>query len=257
MLTIASLVAALTIAGAFWVGILAARRLRDWGDGRRSLSEGHQPLALTAGAAAGGGPTSAPTSTRPPQDAASQRVRARVAQRLQGRMPVSVAPRALPRGVDEPDVSPTELRQGDVVLVESGDPASDGDFLIEGVVTLREGQSTIVIVVMADTSRRRWLIASPGLQQWLVLEPVSGHGLFGEPPRHIQRGAHSFTLERRGQASAAGVGMHGRPALPRVAFYVYRAAPERMLWLERWGDQVLMGEGAELPSHVVSFLPGS
>ncbi|MEZ4448085.1 MAG: DUF4178 domain-containing protein [Nannocystaceae bacterium] len=249
-MTIASLVAALTIAGAFWVGILAARRLRDWGDGRRSLGEGHQPLALSAGSSSSGG-------ALPPQDAASQRVRARVAQRLQGRMPAAVTPRALPQGPEEPDVSPTELRQGDVVLVESGDASLDGDFLIEGVVTLREGQSTIVIVVMADTSRRRWLIASPGLQQWLTLEPVSGHGLFGEPPRHIQRGPQSYTLERRGQASAAGVGMHGRPALPRVAFYVYRAAPERMLWLERWGDQVLMGEGVEVPSHMISFLPGS
>ena len=37
MLTLASLLAAMTIAGAFWVGILAARRLRDWGDGRRQL----------------------------------------------------------------------------------------------------------------------------------------------------------------------------------------------------------------------------
>jgi hypothetical protein len=55
MLTLASLLAAMTIAGAFWVGILAARRLRDWGDGRRQLSEGegaHAPLALAPGAVA-------------------------------------------------------------------------------------------------------------------------------------------------------------------------------------------------------------
>ena len=247
MLTLASLVAALTIAGAFWVGILAARRLRDWGEGRR-LPEGPQALALPAGG--GGGHTSVPA------DPASARVRARVAQRLQGRLPAA-APRALPAGVDEPDIELTDLRHGDVVVIDAADPAQDGDFLIEGVVTLREGGSTVVVVVMADADRRRWLVASPGLETWLVLEPVAGHGLFGEPPRHIQRGDRSYALERRGQASAAGVGMHGRPALPRVATYLYRAAPERMLWLERWGDQVLMGEGVELAAHLVSFLPGS
>ncbi|MCA9636435.1 MAG: DUF4178 domain-containing protein, partial [Myxococcales bacterium] len=183
--------------------------------------------------------------------------RARVAQRLQGRLPAAVAPRALPQSVEEPELDVADLSQGDVVIVETGAPADDGDFLIEGVLTLREGQITTVVVAMADANRRRWLVASPALQSWLLLEPVSGHGLFGEPPRHIQRGHHDYALERRGQASAAGVGMHGRPALPRVATYVYRASPDRMLWLERWGDQVLMGEGAEIPSHFVSFLPGS
>jgi len=250
MLTVASLVAALTIAGAFWVGILAARRLRDWGDGRRVLTDGGgEPLALPAAGAM--------VNSKPPLDAASQRVRSRVAQRLQGRLPAEAAPRALAQEVDQPEMSPTDLRQGDVVLVDSGDTSLDGDFLIEGVLTLREGQLTTVVVVMADTDRRRWLVTSPALQSWLLLEPVSGHGLLGEPPRHIQRGPHDFALERRGQASAAGVGMHGRPALPRVATYVYRAQPDRMLWLERWGDQVLMGEGVELQSHFASFLPGS
>jgi len=251
MLTVASLVAALTIAGAFWVGILAARRLRDWGDNRRLGDGGGEPLALTAGAGSG------PINAKPPLDAASQRVRSRVAQRLQGRLPQQVAPRPVVERPDQPEMSPTDLRQGDVVLIDSGDVSVDGDFLIEGVLTLREGQNTTVVVVMADTDRRRWLVTSPALQSWLLLEPVSGHGLLGEPPRHIQRGPHDYGLERRGQASAAGVGMHGRPALPRVATYVYRAAPERMLWLERWGDQVLMGEGIELPSHFAAFLPGS
>ena len=50
MLTVASLLAAMTIAGAFWVGVLAARRLRDWGEGRRALEEGGgtTPLAIAA-----------------------------------------------------------------------------------------------------------------------------------------------------------------------------------------------------------------
>ncbi|HGG57859.1 MAG TPA: DUF4178 domain-containing protein [Nannocystis exedens] len=249
MLPLASLVAALTIAGAFWVGILAARRLRDWGDGRRVLTDGDgEPLALTA--------ADGLVNSKPPLDAASQRVRSQVAQRLQGRVGPAPIPRALPRS-EQTDLSPTDLRHGDVVLIDSGDSSTDGDFLIEGVLTLREGQITTIIVVISDTEKRRWLIASPALQRWLLLDPISNHGLHGEPPRHIQRGPHDYTLERRGQASAAGFGMHGRPALPRVATYVYRAPPEHMLWLERWGDQILMGKGIELPSHFVSFLPGS
>ncbi|MBK8262500.1 MAG: DUF4178 domain-containing protein [Nannocystis sp.] len=245
MFSLASLIAALTIASAFWVGILVARRLRDWGDGRR-LPEAHEPLAL---AAAGGG------NHTPPQDPASQRVRARVAQRLEGRL-YQAAPRALAPGPSEPDISLLELRQGDVVIIDAADRERDGDYIIEGVVTLREGAATSVIIVMADGDRRRWLVASPELESWLFLEQITGHGLFGEPPRHIQRGDHSFTLGRRGQASAAGVGMHGRPALPRVATYLYQS-PDRALWLERWGDQVLMGEGGSLAAHFVSFLPGT
>ena len=46
MLAIPSLFAALTIAGAFWVGVLAARRLRDLGEGEHALGEGEVHLAL-------------------------------------------------------------------------------------------------------------------------------------------------------------------------------------------------------------------
>src|SRR5690606_6211840 len=48
VLAVPSLLAAMTIAGAFWVGVLAARRLRDWGDNSRALERGDAPLALAA-----------------------------------------------------------------------------------------------------------------------------------------------------------------------------------------------------------------
>jgi len=252
MLTLASLLAAMTIAGAFWVGILAARRLRDWGD-RRQLTEGdghHPPLALAAA-------STSTTSGTIANDPVSQKIRARVAQRLQNRVQPAAAPRQAPESVDAPELTLTSLRQGDVVVIESGDPHVDGDYLIDGVVNLKEGATATVIAVMTDADRQRWLVGSPDQDRWLVAEPVRGHGLTGEPPRHIPHQEHTYALERRGQASATGVGMHGRPALPRVATYVYRATADRALWVERWGDQVLVGAATAVPQHTVSFLPGS
>jgi hypothetical protein len=252
MLTLASLLAAMTIAGAFWVGILAARRLRDWGD-RRQLTEGdghHPPLALAAA-------SSSTTSGTIANDPVSQKIRARVAQRLQNRVQPAAAPRRAPESADAPELTLTSLRQGDVVVIESGDPHVDGDYLIDGVVNLKEGATATVIAVMTDADRQRWLVGSPDQDRWLVAEPVRGHGLTGEPPRHIPHQEHTYALERRGQASATGVGMHGRPALPRVATYVYRATADRALWVERWGDQVLVGAATAVPQHTVSFLPGS
>lgn len=252
MLTLASLLAAMTIAGAFWVGILAARRLRDWGD-RRQLSEGeghHPPLALAAA-------STSTTSGTIANDPVSQKIRARVAQRLQSRMQPVATPRAAPETPDAAELTLVSLRQGDVVVIESGDPQVDGDYLIDGVVNLKEGATATVIAVMTDADRHRWLIGSPDQDRWLVAEPVRGHGLTGEPPRHIPHQEHTYALERRGQASATGVGMHGRPALPRVATYVYRATADRALWVERWGDQVLVGAAVAVPPHAVSFLPGS
>lgn len=252
MLTLASLLAAMTIAGAFWVGILAARRLRDWGD-RRQLTEGdghHPPLALAAA-------SSSTTSGTIANDPVSQKIRARVAQRLQSRVQPAAAPRQAPESADAPELTLTSLRQGDVVVIESGDPHVDGDYLIDGVVNLKEGATATVIAVMTDADRQRWLVGSPDQDRWLVAEPVRGHGLTGEPPRHIPHQEHTYALERRGQASATGVGMHGRPALPRVATYVYRATADKALWVERWGDQVLVGAATAVPQHTVSFLPGS
>ena len=284
MLTLASLLAAMTIAGAFWVGILAARRLRDWGDGRRQLAEGeghHTPLALAAASSGsanssgimnsglggslgyagsnfgnsnfgnnGGG------SGGMLHDPVSRRIRDRVAQRLQGRIGPTV-PRTVDVDPESADLGLTGLRQGDVVLIETSDPALDGDYLIDGVINLREGANLTVVVVMTDADRTRWLVGSPDQDRYAVCEPIRGHGLSGEPPRHIHHADQDYALERRGQSSAAGVGMHGRPALPRVATYLYRAGPDQTLWLERWGEQVLMGAATSVSAHDVHFLPGS
>lgn len=257
MLTLASLLAAMVIAGAFWVGILAARRLRDWGD-RRQLTDGdgHTPLALAAGAS-----TFSTTTGNAPNggllhDPVSQRIRARVAQRLQGRVGPTV-PRPIDADPDAADLGLTGLRQGDVIVVESGDPQLDGDYLVDGVVNLREGAQVTVVAVMTDADRTRWLVGSPDQDRLFLCEPIRGHGLSGEPPRHIHHDERDYALERRGQSSAAGVGMHGRPALPRVATYVYRAGPDHALWLERWGEQVLMGTASPVSANDVHFLPGS
>ncbi len=248
MLTVASLLAAMAIAGAFWVGVLAARRLRDWGEGRRAIDEGHgPPVALAAASGA------------PPDDAGTRRVRELVAQRLAHpkSRPGAVAPRQLggdtgPRG----DLGLGTLRQRDVVLVEAGSEG-DGDYLVDGLVLLREGLNTTTVVNMVDGTKRRWLVGGTHLDEWFVVEPVAAHGLSGEPPRNLRRDSGDYTLQRRGQASAASTGRHERPEQPRVATYLYDGSARRVIWLERWGHEVLMAEGVTVEASTISFLPGS
>lgn len=249
MLTIASLLAAMTIAGAFWVGVLAARRLRDWGEGRRALEEGGgQPLALAAASGA------------VPDDARTRRIRARLVERMQrerwlgsGAMP----PRSGGAAAAEDDLGLDSVRPGDVVVIECGEVDVDGDWIVDGIVQLREGGATSVVAIVSDGDRRRWLVGGAQVDPWLFVEPVAGHGLGGEPPRNIVRGDASYGLQRRGQASAACIGRHERPELPRVATYVYGAGGREVLWLERWDETVLLGQGRALDPGSVGFLPGS
>lgn len=248
MLTVASLLAAMTIAGAFWVGVLAARRLRDWGEGRRALEDGGPPpLAI---AAAGGSP---------PDDPRTRRIREAVAERLRhgGSDPLRRGGARSEPGPERLDLDLGSLRAGDVVSVETTDARVDGDYIVEGIVLLREGGSTHTVVTMADGSRKRWLIGNVSAPQWYVVEPVTDHRLSGEPPRHIRRERGDYSLSRRGQASAAGSGAHGRPDLPRAATYVYTTMGRDVLWLERWDHEIFMGEGRSVEPDEVSFLPGS
>lgn len=250
MLSVASLLAAMTIAGAFWVGVLAARRLRDWGEGRRALEEGGQaPLAIAA------------VSGAPPDDARTRRVRELVASRIQGERRSPVMPRARElvgeAGARGEGLGLSNLRGRDVVSVDAADAIVDGDYIVEGVVLLREGGRTTTVVNMADGSRHRWLVGAESNDRWLLVEPVTAHGVSGEPPRNIRRPAGEFTLARRGQASAACFGRHERPDTPRAATYVYDTTSRDVLWLERWGHEVLMGEGRYVEPSDVSFLPGS
>lgn len=247
---IPSLVAAMLIAGAFWGGVIAARRLRDWGESNRALEGGEPPLALAV------------ASGVPSNDDSVKKVRAHVADRLQaslanGQGMAALAASHAPRDAAELDID--GLRVGDVVLIEALDGRAEGDFLVEGLLRLREGTVTTLVVIMADGERRRWLIGSLDTQEWLSVEPVEGHNLAGEPPRNIQPPDQPkvFALSRRGQASVAAIGSHGRPGQSRVSTYVYRAGSRDTLWLERWGATVLMGQGVTLPRHSVSFLPGS
>jgi hypothetical protein len=245
MLTFASLLAAMTIAGAFWVGVLAARRLRDWGEGRRALEEGSSPLALAPAGA-------------PPDDPRTRKVRELVAQQLhnmryertEGR--TSAAARA-----DAADLDLYRLRVDDVVIIESGDPDIDGDYVLEGLVHLREGGKTIVVAVVNDAGRQRWIVGGEGLENWIIAEPVVGHALSGEPSRQIRHRDANYTLTRRGQASVALTGQHGRPEASRAATYLYHASGRDVLWLERWGQDVLMGVGRTMDPADIRYLPGS
>lgn len=248
-----SLLAAMTIAGAFWVGVLAARRLRDWGDNSRVLEQGDAPLALTA---ANGAPS---------DNDSIKKVRSRVAERLQASLAsgggMVAAASGAPRGGEDLDID--GLRIADVILIEAAGAQAEGDYVVEGILRLREGPTTTVVAIVADGARKRWVIGSRETDDWYVVEPVLGHGLAGEPPRSIQppnqppNRPGMFSLARRGQASVAAVGDHGRPSGSRVGTYVYRAGTRDVLWLERWGSEILMGEGVALARHSVAFLPGT
>lgn len=231
----------MTIAGAFWVGVLAARRLRDWGDGRRMLEEGETAtLALPASAGASGG-----------DESSAERIRGRVAQRIARQQP-----RALPQAPRQ-ELNLETARVGDVVLVESTLDDQAGDYIVEGVVRLREGSSSTVVLTMVDGTKKRWLVGGEVREEWLLVEPRGDQGLGGEPPRNLQIEGRSYTLTRRGQSSVAGVGRHGRPEGTRLGTYLYQADSRHVLWLERWGQDVLVAVGERLDGNMVDFLPGS
>jgi hypothetical protein len=257
---IPSLLAAMTIAGAFWVGVLAARRLRDWGDNSRALEQGGgAPLALAA------------ASGSPSDHESIKKVRARVAERLEASLASGGGMAATggnaPRSAEDLDID--GLRIGDVILIEAVGQRFEGDFVVQGLLRLREGSVTTVVAIMADGELERWLIGSrdeAGLHaasaagDWYAVEPVIGHGLAGEPPRNVQPrrdDPRMYTLSRRGQASVAAVGEHRRPPGSRVGTYIYRTGARDVLWVERWGSEIVMGEGVVLARHSVSFLPGS
>lgn len=251
MFAVPSLLAAMTIAGAFWVGVLAARRLRDWGDNNRALEHGEATLALTAGA------------SQPSDDPAIRKVRARVAERLQAGLHNRAIAQtsAAPRSGEELEID--NLRVGDVIMLDaiaSPGGAIEGDYVIEGLLRLSEGASVTVVAIIADGDRRRWLIGSRESDEWYVVTPIADHGLVGEPPRNVQPrrdSAKVYGLVRRGQASVAALGEHGRPSSSRVGVYLYRAGTRDVVWLERWGNEVLLGEGTTVARHGVSFLPGT
>jgi hypothetical protein len=241
MLAIPSLLAAMTIAGAFWVGVLAARRLRDWGDGSRGLAAGPGRAAL--------GPAS--------DEAAIDRVRERLAATLAREGSVRRRP-AIGAAREVDDLGLGSLRIGDVLVVEGG-YGGEGDFIVEGVLRLREGAASTVVVVAVDGARTRWLVGDPAQTSWMWVEPIDGHGLRGEPPRQLVLGEarRTYALERRGQAAVAATGATGRPAGHRVATFAFTAEARAVAWVERWGTDVLVGVGEVIPAHAVSFLPGS
>jgi hypothetical protein len=252
---------AFTLGGAFWVGVLAARRMRDWGDTGRMLEANleHGPDRLPAA-----------------QPEVRARIRALVAERLDGQIHMAHAlpgggrvggVRALTTGdawlsgIGGPSGGQDDLlaiRVGDVLLLELAEQSVAGDYIVEGVVSLREGATDRRVVVARDGDREICVVVEPARGMGLVLEALDDHGWSGEPARSLRVAGQDFALERRGQSSAAGIGAHGRPARARVATYVYRSLDGGVLWLERWGGHdILAASGREVPLHGIRRLPGS
>ena len=235
----------MTIAGAFWVGVLAARRLRQWGDSRPAVDgNGAQddPRALQAGGAA-------PTNG----DGAS-RVREAVAARLETELGNRPVPVGRQRGQDASTIE--DLRIRDIVSIELPGVFT-GDTIVDGLLYLREGGRLSIAVELLDARTKYMLLGGQSEDRWWLLRRQEGHPFAGEPPRYIEWAAQRYLLERRGQHSVAMQGKVDRPNLSRVATYLYRTSTGEVLWLERWGEQVLLFAGHVLSPAAVSFLPGS
>ncbi|TPV97273.1 MAG: DUF4178 domain-containing protein [Myxococcales bacterium FL481] len=238
---ITPLLAAMVIATAFWGGVLLARRLRDWGDGRPMLEEGSRVAALPATPDAG--------------SEGQKRIRARVAERIHAELAADGLSSSAPRQGDE--LSVDRVRTGDVVTIEAGLSEHDGDYLVEGFVRLHEGGNVRIVCSLTDAGRRRWLVASLADQRWFLVQPTADLALRDEPPRTIRHHGTSYSLDQRAQHTAGASGRHGRPSGTRVATYSYRGAGDNVLWVERWGHEVLVGEGVTVARHDVVLLPAT
>ena len=243
---------ALTLAGFIWVGVVAARRIRDWGDMGRMLEAGADGVP---GGVPGGSGHHAEVRGR---------IRALVAERLDGQLRLpGAATHASPSGVgggpgEEHDSAELlALRVGDVLMVELAEASMAGDFVVEGVVQLREGATERRVVAARDGSKAICVVLEPHRAAALVLDMIDGHGWSGEPARNLTWVGQSYSLERRGQSSAYGLGTHGRPTRSRVATYLLRAPDGGVLWLERWGHEIVAATGREIPLHGVRRLQGS
>lgn len=248
MLTVAPFLAAMTIAGAFWVGLIAARRLREWGECQDAL-EGEPELRALA-----------PAAGASPEGPVALRVRTQLAHAIDEKLkaggwtPSELAPRG------DTAVSWEVLRRFDIVILEGVSAPHQGDYLLESMLHLRETGHTSYVLGLSDAGRAVTLVAQPNEQSCYLLEEVRDHGLSGEPPRHLTLpGApeQSYALLRRGQASVVRFGPTHRPEAPRLSFYIYRSGAGAPLWVERWGHEVRVFAGEQISEHSVRFLPGS
>lgn len=248
MLALAPFLAAMTIAGAFWVGLIAARRLREWGECQDAL-EGEPDLRALA-----------PAAGASPDHPAALQVRNRVAQVIDERLRAGgwTSAELAPRGNEA--VSWEVLRRRDIVILEGLPDPWSGDYVLESMLHLRETGQSGYVLGLSDAGREVTVVAHPSQQFCVALQAVEEHGLQGEPPRHLElpdNPGQPYALRRRGQASVVRFGSTGRPDFPRLSFYVYQSAGGSMLWVERWGQELKIFRGQEISEHSVRFLPGS
>lgn len=248
MLALAPFLAAMTIAGAFWVGLIAARRLREWGEHQDALEAEPELRAL------------APAAGASPDNATALRLRGRLAQAIDERLlaggwtPSELAPRG------NESVSWEVLRRFDIVILEGLAAPLAGDYVLDSMLHLRETGQTSYVLGLLDGSREMTLVAQPSQERCYLLEEVKEHGLSGEPPRHLvlpDAPEHSYALSRRGQASVVHFGPTQRPEFPRLSSYLFQSSGGSVLWVERWGQEVRVYRGEEISEHLVRFLPGS
>lgn len=161
-----------------------------------------------------------------------------------------------------PGASGKALLERTIKDVRPNDVVQHGgqDWLVEGVVTYDEDGHQWRGARMVDGANEAWLIVgldrTPALDARLYrIDPSVQVG--GHPADTITLGETTFTLAKRGNASAATEGSMGAfPATggARGRWWRYTAAGGRSMLIEQWGDTFRALVGDAIPVEEIELL---
>ncbi len=152
-----------------------------------------------------------------------------------------------------------DLRRGDIIQHEGR------DFLVEGVVRYDEDGHRWLAGRVVDGTDERWLWVDPdqrpGLKFLQIAREIDASGM---PPEVLLARGLRFSFHKRGNANASFDGSlgdlakaRGDGSVIRCQFWLYRAAGDDTLIVERWGDLTRVLIGTDVLPGILEFLPGS
>ncbi|HZS40972.1 MAG TPA: DUF4178 domain-containing protein [Polyangia bacterium] len=151
--------------------------------------------------------------------------------------------------LDAPDRTPSTLQVGDVVQ------HLGTDYVVEGALTFSEDGRAARLFRLVDGGAERFLYASPGEPDPLLLDAAPGLAVEGAPETLVHAG-QSFRLRSRAIAAVIRAGAVGeRRAGDRIGLYEYAAGAARLVVLS-WTDQADAFVGERVASHLLELLPG-
>ena len=112
----------------------------------------------------------APAGGAVPNDERTRRVRDLVSQRIErrlGHVPAANARQLVGRD-GQSGLTLDTLRVGDIVTIDAGERELDADYIVDGLLHLREGATASMVLQLGDASEQRWLVASEGARALAV-----------------------------------------------------------------------------------------